>query len=235
MKEIFLLRHGETDKNLFYDYKDKNPSLNMTGIEQSVITGKYLRDYICDSNKKPFDMIITSDMNRTIETAEIICDILKFNKNNIIKSKILKNPNSKEKSKKYKINKLLSTNKNIDPIDEKKKRLLTQDTYKMVEQVNLRKLQAQKVMKMIEDSKNKKILVVCHNGNIMYGFIPLLFNVLEINGDFRYGYTCHLSYIIENRKKYTLVNSPSTYHFKLYSNKKYNYDYSERLKNLYNI
>ena len=234
MKEIFLLRHGETDNNLYSTIKEKNPSLNMIGIEQSIITGKYLRDYICKPNYQNFDLVISSYMKRTIQTAEIICDIINYNPKDIIISKTLKNPNSKEKNKDYKIISKGTNNKKTDPLIEKRNRLFNTNTMKIVDEVNARKLQAQKVIKFIEKNNYKKILIVCHNGNIMYGFIPLLFNVLEINGDFRYGYTCHLSYIVENKKIYTLVNPPSTYHFKLLSNKNFSFNYGKRLKNLYN-
>lgn len=234
MKEIFLLRHGETDNNFYTNNKIIDPSLNDIGIEQSIITGKYLRDFICKANNKNFDLVISSKMKRTIQTAEIICKYINYNTKNILISKNLKNKDIKEKRKKYKISKTFSNSK-IDPLTEKINRLFDKNTMKLVDEVNIRKLQAQKVIKFIENNNYKKILIVCHNGNIMYGFIPLLFNVLEINGDFRYGYTCHLSYIVENNKIYTLVNSPSTYHFKLYSTKYCKYDYGKRLKNLYNL
>lgn len=72
IKEIYLIRHGETE----WDNLDKaqgsenNLPLTDNGKEQVKITGQYLLNYRM-KNKK-FDCIISSPMKQTMETAEII-------------------------------------------------------------------------------------------------------------------------------------------------------------------
>ena len=78
MKEIYLIRHGETEWNsLGLGMGSRNDiKLNKFGMKQAKNTGKYLNDYrIEDQN---FDLILCSPMLRTRKTAEIICKELNY-------------------------------------------------------------------------------------------------------------------------------------------------------------
>ena len=88
MKRIYLIRHGQTGKNINYvsKYKDKDEPLNQVGIEQATITGKYLDQYRI--KKKPFDLIISSTFTRCQQTASIIADNVSYDKENSKKTSI---------------------------------------------------------------------------------------------------------------------------------------------------
>ena len=66
IKEIYLVRHGETDWNKENKIQGKNNiPLNSTGIKQSNDVAKYLKD-------KNIGCIYSSPLERTEQTAEII-------------------------------------------------------------------------------------------------------------------------------------------------------------------
>ena len=84
MKEIYLIRHGETEWNsLGLGMGSRNDiKLNKVGMKQAKNTGKYLNDYrIEDQN---FDLILCSPMLRTRKTAEIICKELNYDFEKVI-------------------------------------------------------------------------------------------------------------------------------------------------------
>ena len=78
MKEIYLIRHGETEWNsLGLGQGSRNDiKLNKVGMKQSKNTGKYLNDYRQEDQN--FDLILCSPMLRTKKTAEIICKELNY-------------------------------------------------------------------------------------------------------------------------------------------------------------
>ena len=93
-KEIYFIRHGETDWNLAArgQGQEADIPLNSTGKTQSITTGKYLNDYRqLDRN---FDCIISSPMKRAYSTAKNIA------KEIFVKRPIKdKDPNKKNKKK----------------------------------------------------------------------------------------------------------------------------------------
>lgn len=72
MKQIYLIRHGETEWNRLNKMQGSKHDIpiNNTGKEQALYTGKYLHDYVL--KKKDFDLVISSPMKRAKETAQII-------------------------------------------------------------------------------------------------------------------------------------------------------------------
>ena len=63
---IYFVRHGETDFNLFSVTQGQlDTSLNKTGLKQAAKVAKDLKD--CH-----FDIIISSPLTRTVQTAEAI-------------------------------------------------------------------------------------------------------------------------------------------------------------------
>ena len=80
MKEIYFIRHGQTDENSLgiRQGAEIDSELNELGREQAKKSGKYLKKYrIKDKN---FDCILSSPLKRAIETAEIIGKELKLSK-----------------------------------------------------------------------------------------------------------------------------------------------------------
>jgi phosphohistidine phosphatase SixA len=76
MKQVYLIRHGETEfnrLNIKQGSKHDIP-LNYTGKEQALYTGKYIQDYI---------LVLSSPMKRAKETAEIICKEIDYDLDNI--------------------------------------------------------------------------------------------------------------------------------------------------------
>ena len=84
MKEIYFVRHGETDNNKLGKAQggSVDSELNKTGIEQATYTGTYFKDYrIKDKN---FDMVYCSPLKRAKKTAEIICTKIGYDEDKIV-------------------------------------------------------------------------------------------------------------------------------------------------------
>lgn len=118
---IFIVRHAQTDNNvkrLLYDnyIPEHDISINNVGINQALITGKYLNKY------GPFDAIYSSTRNRTIETAKIIAKECKYKKN-IKQTELLleRKPGDFHGIKNEEVNKILYGNSKIDELYKKKK------------------------------------------------------------------------------------------------------------------
>jgi len=88
MKKIYFIRHRETNYNKLKisQGSEIDSILNETGIFQSKLTGKYLNNF--RQKNKPFDCIISSNLKRAYQTANIIADEINY-KDEIIKLDIL--------------------------------------------------------------------------------------------------------------------------------------------------
>lgn len=221
MQIIYVVRHGETAANVAGKVNDKNvvTPLNKNGKSQALKTGKYFKNNI----KKPKDKIAiySSPSIRAVETAEIIANELKIDKNDIIQDDRINETDNgivsgtgpgddiyeayvKEfsKSPKDPIEYELVADK-IDKIIYKKFKC---ETGKHIE-VSVREFY---------DSlpKNKKIIVVTHSGIVQYT-IKVLFNVRhKIMGDITNGANCNLTSMIKDKNKYSLITLPNTLHLK---------------------
>src|SRR5271156_3801030 len=84
-KEIFLIRHGETawNKQGLSQGSLNDIELNDKGKDQSKITGAFLKNRLKDG--KSFDLIMSSPMIRSVQTASIIADILQYNDDILVK------------------------------------------------------------------------------------------------------------------------------------------------------
>ena len=80
MKEIYFIRHGQTNENSLgiRQGSEIDSELNELGQQQAKKTGKYLKKYRTKSIN--FDCIISSPMKRAIETAKIIGKEIKYPK-----------------------------------------------------------------------------------------------------------------------------------------------------------
>lgn len=91
--KYFLLRHGknphqEEKKDIIYGYPDDNPpcDLNEEGINEIKKAGETLKE-------KNIDLIICSDLLRTKHTAEIVAEIINYDKDSIIFDERLRDNN----------------------------------------------------------------------------------------------------------------------------------------------
>lgn len=240
MKEIYLIRHGQTDNNKLGKVQGGgvDSELNKIGIEQANFTGKYLKDYRLDNQ---FDVVYSSPLKRAKKTAEIICNKIGFDKSKIIIDNNLKEKDDGElssgltwaemqKEPKFKqYFKIFEKVEKIkDPIDKwlhyydeetenHIKKLYGTETH--LDIIN----RIKKFIKAIKKSKAKKILVIAHNGSI-YDMLDIMFNIgfsgsRKMN-DFTYGSNCHITYIHQNKNNFQLITPPNTQHFAIY-NKNY--------------
>jgi broad specificity phosphatase PhoE len=233
MKEIYLVRHGETDWNKkgLGQGSRNDIEMNDNGKEQALFTGTYLDEY--RQKDKKFDLVISSPLLRTKQTAEIICDEIGYNKNDIIYFDELKELDhgliyigkTDEELKtdnfydEY-FEKASEVIKNEDPIGSKIEWNNIVDNFlsKKYEHETLKHLRTrcQKIVEYIKKSKKTKIIIVTHGGAIINGFIPVIFNVYNLTGNYKNGSNCSVSYITYEKKKFNLLMPPSTEHFSIY-------------------
>ena len=235
MKEIYFIRHGQTDSNLYKRTQGGgiDTELNNTGKMEAKYTGKYIKDYRLKD--KQFDLVISSPLKRAKQTTNIICNIIKYDKNKIIydenlieqdKGELGNGMTFEEMKKDKKFKKFIDidekTEKIKDPIEfieqlYNKKYSDVLEKYYKHEHLDKFKKRVNKVINFIKKSNAKKILVVCHNGTIMRAIIPLLCNTVIMDTNFKYGKNCHISYFKYDKNKFTLIRSPNTIHFSLYN------------------
>jgi len=231
-KEIYFIRHGETEwnkKGLAQGSRNDIP-LNEIGIIQAKYVGKYLNEY--RQKDKNFDLILCSPLIRTKETAYEICKEIGYDTNKIVyfdelvenDQGLLSIGKTDEELRKDKFyNKFFKTidelEKIKDPIEfhinyEEMYEPLA-EKYEFELHKNLRK-RCSKIIDYIKNTNKSKILVITHGGTISNGFIPTLFNVKKIKGDFVNGSNCHITYIILKKDNFQLVYGPSTSYYSLY-------------------
>lgn len=231
MKEIYIIRHGETSWNVLKKIQGQEADieLNENGINQAKLTGKYLKKYRC--NKNGFDCMLVSPLIRAKETAEIISDKIKFDKSKIIYMNELK------EIKKGKMCGLLPTdnyivrlnnfrnkyyNKFKDPIELTEMKEYNNITDKILlknfdpnlgmDKSTIIQKKINKVIDFIKKCKCKKIIIVTHFDTIEF----LLKNMINLSflpeGDLTNGKNCMLSYIKYENNKFNLVTMPNTVH-----------------------
>jgi len=208
-KEIYLIRHGETDWNIIHKAQggEFDIPLNNTGKKQAKKTGSYLATYRLGSGQ--FDLIVSSGMKRAHETATIIAKQLLYTEPILIiedlKEKLhgdlggktddeLKNdPNFDPYIKaieKYKTE--------PDPIKQREiyysNNKLFHELYQTESYKDFRK-RVKKGLKEIYDRPEKKILVVSHGGTIINA-LQIMTGIDDyIHGNYKNGTNCHISYI----------------------------------------
>ena len=227
MKEIYFIRHGQTNENSLgiLQGSEIDSDLNELGRQQAKKSGKYLKKYrIKDKN---FDCIISSPMKRAIETAEIIGKELKITKKIEIFDELIELGRGKmsglSKDDKYrqKIEKEIEKKqKKIgDPIEyiyefDMDKYLNDKFDIGIETKTNLSK-RSKKIIDFIESKKCKKILVVSHAGIIM-NTIKSIFNLNYTPiGNLSNGKNCWISYIQNDGGIYRLVSPPDSTHLGL--------------------
>ena len=233
-KEIYLVRHGETDWNVkgFCQGSRNDIPLNNLGKEQAIKTGKYLSEYRQRDSK--FDLVICSPLIRTRETCELICEKIGYDIDKVKYMDELKENDkglvcigkSHEELRKDKFyNDYYKTRDSIrkirDPIEKtinyEKIMKTVEKKYEIEKEENLRK-RIYKIINFIKKTNKKKILIVTHGGYILY-FLQYLFNIYRVQQSYSGTENCHISYLRYVNNKFNLLYGPSTEHFNLYDKK----------------
>jgi broad specificity phosphatase PhoE len=223
MKEIYLIRHGETNWNKLKLIQGSvnDIMLNKTGKEQALYTGKYLCDYRIEENN--FDLVLCSPMKRAKQTAKIICNEINYNYKKIqyldelveIDYGLLSGKTEKEMEH-YKF-----YNNIKDPIA--KSQFFTNIQNILHEKYNTEStdvinIRTQNIINTIKNSNVNKILIITHFG-IINSLIYNLFNVIEMPINTSYSKNCTVTYITYDNI-FKMIMAPSSLHFNIY-NKNY--------------
>jgi broad specificity phosphatase PhoE len=232
MKEIYFIRHGQTDCNKYDDgicYVEDEP-LNKKGKKQAKKTGKYLKEF--RMNDTLFDCILTSPRARAKQTANIIADEIDFSSSRTGASEVIKIDEIKEIGRgdmneyyeaEYQILKVIK-----DPIEHWKAE--NEILKKVQEKYNLRNMddirdvekRLSDFISRIKSMKEKKIIVVSHYGFLFTALLPKLFNIpseaiQHFTGQSPNDDNCAICYCLydEVSDTFTMVMPPSTEHLKL--------------------
>ena len=233
-KEIYLVRHGETDWNVkgFCQGSRNDIPLNKLGKEQAITTGKYLNEYRQRDCK--FDLVLCSPLIRTRETCELICNKIGYDLSKVKYMDELKENDkgsvcigkSHEELRKDKFyNDYFNTRDSVrkikDPIEKtlnyEKIMKTVEKKYEIEKEENLRK-RIYKIINFIKKTNKKKILIVTHGGYILY-FLQYLFNIYRVQQSYSGTENCHISVLKYVNNKFNLLYGPSTEHFNLYDKK----------------
>jgi probable phosphoglycerate mutase len=227
MKEIYFIRHGQTDENSLgiRQGSEIDSELNEFGRKQAKKTGKYLKKY--RMKYKSFDCIISSPMKRAISTAEIIRKEIRYPKKIEILDELIE-------LRRGKMSGLAENNKYRQKIEKdiKKKQKEIGDPIEYMYEFDMDKYlnkkfnvgietkeemnkRSKKIMDFIESKKCKKILVISHAGIIM-NTIKNMFNLNYTPiGNLSNGKNCWISYIRRDDGIYKLVSPPDSTHLQV--------------------
>lgn len=196
MKEIYFINNGETYNNKLNIYCNTNIEIliNDIGIKQAKLTGKYLREF--RMKNKEFNCIISSNLKRAIQTANIIADEIDY-KDEIIKLDIQKENNNKLINKD-------SINMFIDKIKDPIKKY-EMEYIKFTEIEKEINKSCDEIIKYIENNNCDKIIIVSHT-DLLIRLIAKLFNLNCYPPIDKYG-NCFICYVIYKNNKY-IMKSP---------------------------
>lgn len=222
MKSIYLIRHGQTDLNKLRipQGQEINSQLNDVGIEESVKTGQYLYNYRLQN--EPFDCIMASPMLRAVETAVIIKDEIKFDKDILFRDDLKEKRNGKlaglskddeehikitlyRESLKLKdpIENLINTDSNIKAMNDK-----FNVNYELSEDLMLR---AKNIVNEIINNDCKKIIIVSHHV-LLDSIIKNMFNISTAPHKYTESdNNCWISYIVFDGS-FKMVSPPNNQH-----------------------
>lgn len=157
MTKICLIRHGQTEWNRLLKIQGQiDNSLNDFGLFQATKTGLYLK-----KNDPTWDVIITSPLRRTIQTAEIIAKLLNYHQPIIINPDVIER-NFGEADGVF-----------ITPEVYEK---IINDDYEGMETTNTLQTRARKALMDIEKKyPNQKVLIITHSH-----FIKGLFTTFDM-------------------------------------------------------
>lgn len=228
MKEIYLIRHGQTEWNKLGlgQGSEADIPLNDTGRDEALRTGIYLHKK--RSSRNPFDLIICSPLSRAVETAEIIAKHIDY-KQPIIKLDYLTEVGQGKlsgKSIKMILNdpfyedflRIMNDYSAMDKleqveIEDKEYPQIFVDKY-LMESPTAVYNRIDQLIQFISDTKYNKILIITHNGTIDHFNKKILNSAYSIKGDLSGGTNCHMTYYRITSNGYRLMIPPSTFHLK---------------------
>lgn len=232
-KIIYFVRHGETQYNVekrSQGYEVDIP-LNLSGIEQSKITGTYFDEYI--SNEHKIDIIFTSPLKRAMHTANIISDKISYKPDIVILNDLRENMVGKisgttkaERDNNENFDEFNTLNKKIveNLIPTKIKNIYDDVDKEIVrlggESVKQNKKRCKQLINFILDQPHKTIICVTHSGTIDAILMYLTNQINPCSGDLSNGSNCSISCVeFENNKKWTIITAPNTKHFGILAKK----------------
>ena len=211
-KEIYFFRHGETDWNLQHKRQgcENDIELNAKGREQAEQVGNYLVN-----NKIVTDLIISSGMSRADETANIIASKINYQLPILIIDNLKEKchgklaglnddemKSDKDYDKYFELNNILKNEK--DPIKQRKLFHANNITFNKLYNTELFSNFRHRIKKALREIYNRKehnIIVVSHSGTILQ-LLQIITNIDDyIQGEYKYGSNCHMSYIQLYEKK----------------------------------
>lgn len=223
MKEIYFVRHGQTDWNAgtHTDSTNGDIHINSIGRAQAKTTGMYLKDYRLKDLQ--FDAIYSSPLNRALDTAKIISDQLGL-KNDIIVISALREHEYNKPSISGNIDERYREALEIledihDPIEKEYYMHNTVDPIKYelgYESIDSRMHRVRESLDTITKSDYHKIVVVSHSGTISDILQYITHSRHPCYGDLTNGSNCTITYIEYENGTYTVGTSPNTLHLGMY-------------------
>jgi len=231
IQNIYILRHGETNENQKHNDSQLmsypiNTELNEDGIQQAKKTGIYLK------KRNKINIIISSPALRCRQTAEIIADIIGYNKNDIIiEDKLLdiKINNKYKKLTKEEFKNLKDTDDDVKEYlkyIEKKKEI--KDSIELNEFIISYSVKDNKIYETAESTSSRinefidnlknlnleNILVVSHGDTIKWITKVLINNVGYDNfqGSINNSSYCAITYFISRDNQFYLLAAQSNSH-----------------------
>jgi broad specificity phosphatase PhoE len=222
MIRIYIISNGETDSNNEMLIQPDNISLNLNGIEQAKKTGKYL-----NSRKDKIDFILSSPLERSKQTAEIIAkevnytDKTSYDPNlsdikindkykNLTKTEFKNLENTDENVKKF--YKFKERKDNIVcPIEKNEfilKNAFSNDIYENEVEIKER---IKKVMDTIITLNVKNVVIITHNKIIkllIKTILKILSNDIIINDKLN----CSITYFVHTDGDFYLLANESNKH-----------------------
>lgn len=235
VKQIYLIRHGETDanKNNISQGAELDLSLNNTGIDQAEKTGHYLKRHITDNEC----IILSSPQLRAEETADIINQHINVEVKRIKElSEISKGRMSGLEVSDPLIVKIINIQKDFfnkynDPIERGKMGCegfnnfmedRTKDDDIGFELIKTLKHRINKIINFIKASDFKKIILVSHSGFLEL-LLKTMINIFDsdvdilVKGNMKNGKNCWISRLDYDPVSdvFRMITAPNTEHLKL--------------------
>ena len=236
MKEIYLVRHGETEWNRLGKHQGSEADipLNFNGQKQAIKIGTYLKNYRI--KQKQFDCICSSPMIRTRETCEIIKGIIGFEGDiqfhDALKERrrdklsgLCKDDPMYQQIRQYET--IFATN---DPIEEKlsqtKMGVMVNTHFDLSYELDADlENRASDIINKIVNNECNKILIVSHAG-LLYALIRKIFKISKVpEGDMTRGNNGWVAYLTygcsdattnsSRQPEWNMVCEPNTRHLGL--------------------
>lgn len=227
-KEIYLIRHGETEWNKLKKIQGQEADIPLCdcGRNQAKKTGLYLRDFRIKS--KPFDRIISSPLERAKETAEIIGNIVDYKKDIEYDNVLMERIHGKISGLSHGDELMIQVREFkeslfgiMDPIDRYNKADSIIDMINDKFDIGMENdgqlgKRVETIIQKLTNSKCEKIIVIGHWGSLMC-LIKTMFALPQIpEGDFKNGSNCWICYIeYNNIDGFRMQSPPNTEHFNL--------------------